>query len=210
MVAIIALMGLPGSGKSTLARTVMEHHRLHVIDRDTIRAALFPRCGFSDAEKRAANRAVMEALEANLKLGRSCLIDGMTFADAELRAALTDKVSGSGATLRWVYMNCELEEAARRVRDDLRQGRHAAGDRSPELVAEVAERFAEVPAAALKLDALKTAHELLQELEQWLGDELKTPEDAKPAPRTPPMDDGSDDVDDDVDVGDGGLSAMQD
>ena len=77
---VLLLTGLPGSGKSTLARFLAAHFALVVIDRDRIRADLFPECSFSAAEKQAANAAVFDALRARCIAGRSSLLDGMTFA----------------------------------------------------------------------------------------------------------------------------------
>src|SRR6516225_6560857 len=76
---VVALIGLPGAGKSVVARALTDQLGLRRVCRDTIRHAMFPTCSYSFAEKRAAFRAAMLALEINCMLGESSVIDGVTF-----------------------------------------------------------------------------------------------------------------------------------
>src|SRR5690606_6428150 len=98
---VVATMGLPGAGKSTLVRGLCGVLDLHVVDRDLLRAAMFPRCGFTAAEKAAAFRMLLAAVEVNCALGRSSIVDGVTFSrradlerlDAVVRAYPVDTVA---------------------------------------------------------------------------------------------------------------------
>src|ERR1700755_2546184 len=76
---VVALIGLPGAGKSVAARALQEHLGLRRVCRDMIRNAMFPRCAYSYAEKRAAFRGLLLAVEVNCMLGESTVIDGVTF-----------------------------------------------------------------------------------------------------------------------------------
>src|SRR6478736_3207357 len=76
---VVALIGLPGAGKSVVARMLEDQLGLRRVCRDAIRQAMFPKCSYSFAEKRAAFRAMLVALEVNCLLGASSVLDGVTF-----------------------------------------------------------------------------------------------------------------------------------
>ncbi len=81
--AVVALIGVPGSGKAHVAQALAEQLGMRRVNREAIRDAMFPRCAYSFAEKRAAFRALLLALEINCLLGESSVIDGVSFrADA--------------------------------------------------------------------------------------------------------------------------------
>ena len=50
---VVALVGLPGAGKSEVASFLARELALRLVSRDAIRAAMFPQCRYSPAEKRA-------------------------------------------------------------------------------------------------------------------------------------------------------------
>lgn len=154
---VVVLAGLPGSGKSTLAPPLCARFGLALIDRDQIRDRLFPDCRFTEAEKQAANQAVLEQLRVNCAAGISSLLDGMTFGRESERRAVHSLASdhGYGCTVLW--LDCPEDVAAERVSHQP----HPAADRSPQLVRDVAKRF-EKPADAVRLDALLAREELLQ------------------------------------------------
>jgi predicted kinase len=172
---VVALMGVPGAGKSTVARYLSAALPLHVIDRDAIRAALFPRCEFTSAEKDAANAAVLGAVEANCRLGRASLVDGMTFARASDLDALRERVVASGFLLLPLFLECPAEVARARVTTQMGSA-HPARDRSPALVTAVAARFDAPPADARRINADQTVEQMcaaaLAAVRAALGSEL--------------------------------------
>ena len=145
---MVLLVGLPGSGKSTLAGHLCARFSLALVDRDAIRAELFPDCRFTDAEKRIANAAVLERLQRHCAAGESCLVDGMTFSRRSEREAVRDIAAAHGAGFLMLWLDCPVEAAVARVD----AAPHPAKDRNAALVREVAARF-EPPQDAVRIDA---------------------------------------------------------
>ena len=150
-------MGLPGAGKSTVAKHLLAELPLHLVDRDRIRAALFPNCAFTQAEKEAANAAVLVAVAANCRLGRASLVDGMTFARASELEALRACAAARGFDLLPLFLDCPVEVARARIAADRS---HRAVDRTPALAESVADRFEAPPAEAVRVVADAAAGEV--------------------------------------------------
>jgi len=154
---VVALIGLPGSGKSRLAAHLCERQGLALIDRDAIRAELFPECSFTQAEKQAANQAVLQRLKEHCAAGRESLLDGMTFGRRSEREAVKAIAAEHGCRYLGLWLDCPVDVAMARVAGQP----HLANDRRPELVREVAARF-EKPEDAVRLDAMMPVPELLK------------------------------------------------
>lgn len=159
-------MGLPGAGKSTLARALVRRAGLARVDRDAIRARLFPRGRATPAEKRVANAAAWRAVSAQLERGRDVVVDGMSFASARERARGRAIARRHGARCVELYLECPVALARARV---MRSGRHPAPDRTPDLVDRVARRFARVGPQAVRLDARSPARDALGEASRAIG-----------------------------------------
>jgi len=144
------LMGLPGAGKSTLAAALSQRLGWRIVDRYEVRLALFPRARFDESEKHAANAAVCALAREHLVAGRSVIVDGMTFAAPAQRRRVARLALHAGARPLFVFLDCPVALAQARVRTS---AVHPAGDRSPQLVSEVAGRFRPPPRAALRLNA---------------------------------------------------------
>lgn len=145
-------MGLPGAGKSTVARALERELGLRRVCRDAIRQAMFPRCGYSFVEKRAAFRSLLLAVEINCLLGESSVIDGMTFSrrqDFDQIAALAE-AKGFGALPLLVECPPALARA-RFVRDELARRSDPDGFEQGFVEAAVA-RIEAPPLSALRID----------------------------------------------------------
>jgi len=150
---VVALIGLPGAGKSVVARALEDQFGLRRICRDAIRQAMFPLCSYSFAEKRAAFRALLVALEVNCLLGESSVLDGVTFSRRRDLLRVDAVIRRYGFTPVPIYLDCPPEVARARIADDVRNNRHLARDRTPEVVTEVLVRFDAPPPSALVIDA---------------------------------------------------------
>ncbi|MCK7592690.1 AAA family ATPase [Pseudomarimonas salicorniae] len=157
---VVMLVGLPGSGKSEVAVALERELGLHRIDRDLIRVALFPRCSFSPAEKRAANHAALKALEVNCLMGRHSVLDGRTFSRLRERVELESRIETFGARAVAMWLNCPPALARERVAAS--SGHHAA-DRTPDLVDGVAARFEAPGLGCLELDACQPLGQMVSE-----------------------------------------------
>jgi len=157
---VVALIGLPGAGKSVVARALEDQLGLRRVDRDAIRHAMFPKCSYSFAEKRAAFRSMLLALEINCMLGESSVIDGVTFSRRRDLARVDSVIGRYKFTPVALYLECPPEIARARIASDVEHNRHLARDRTPEVVNDVLARFEAPPSSALLIDASQPATEM--------------------------------------------------
>lgn len=158
---VVALIGLPGAGKSLVAQAFANTFGLRRVCRDTVRAAMFPSCSYSYAEKRAAMRGVLLAVEVNCMLGEGSVIDGVTFSRRRDLERLDATLSAYDVVSLPLFLDCPPEIARQRVAHDIQTGRHVALDRSPALVDEIMARFETPPATCVVLDARLPKDELV-------------------------------------------------
>jgi adenylylsulfate kinase len=134
---LIAMAGLPGTGKSTLAARLAEELGGVVLNKDTVRAALFPPAvlDYSAAQDDLAMGAIFQATAYVLRASprQFVILDGRTF----LRAYQVDDVRNLAATLdqRLAIIECECrdEVARERLQKDCALAMHPAGNRSYDL-----------------------------------------------------------------------------
>ncbi|MHB8448565.1 MAG: AAA family ATPase [Rudaea sp.] len=157
---VVALIGLPGAGKSVVARALEDQLGLRRVCRDAIRHAMFPKCAYSFAEKRAAFRAMLLALEINCLLGDSSVLDGVTFSRRRDLMRVDAAIRRYGFAPIPIYLECPPEVARARIAADVANDRHLARDRTPDAVTEVLSRFDAPPPNALVIDACKPASEI--------------------------------------------------
>jgi predicted kinase len=157
---VVALIGLPGAGKSVVAHALVDQLGLRRVCRDTIRHAMFPVCAYSFAEKRAAFRAMLLALEINCMLGESTVIDGVTFSRRRDLERVGSVIRHYGFTPVPLFLDCPPEVARDRINRDIERNRHLARDRTPELVNAVHARFETPPPNTLVINANQPASEV--------------------------------------------------
>ena len=157
---VVALIGLPGAGKSVVARALADQLGLRRVCRDAIRHAMFPRCSYSFAEKRAAFRTVMLALEINCLLGESTVIDGVTFSRRSDLARVDSVIRHYDFMPIPIFLDCPAAVAHGRIASEIEHNQHVARDRTPELVYEVQARFDAPPPNALVINANQPAAEV--------------------------------------------------
>lgn len=150
---VVPLIGLPGAGKSLVAAHLAEHLGVRRLDRDLIRAGLFPVCNYTLAEKRAAFRALLVALEVNCVLGESSVIDGMTFARWRDVEKVDERARKFAAVVVPIWLDVPPHVARARVAEDRRRLAHLAADRDANIVNMVLSRFESPPPSVATIDA---------------------------------------------------------
>lgn len=162
---VVAFCGLPGSGKSTLAHALQERTGWRRLDRDALRATMFPGGGYSVENKQQLALAMCARLQEALRAGESVIIDGMTFSRRSERDAFSTLASLHRAHWLLVWLDCNANTAKERIRRDTS---HPAADRNPALVDAVAARF-DVPDDGLRVTTSLPVAEQLQILLAALG-----------------------------------------
>ena len=121
---VVALMGLPGAGKSVVARMLEREFDLRLVSRDAIRAAMFPRCEHSFAEKQAALHGVVLAIEINGLLGASSVIDGVW---SSVGPSWCEHVERGGSGMNMIVLDAEFGARVQAAfRDDAARSRAGA------------------------------------------------------------------------------------
>lgn len=149
---VLVPIGLPGAGKTALVEWLASRLDCRVVSRDRIRSAMFVPCRFTPEEKEAAFRALQSALEVNLGLGATTLVDGMCFSEEGVLERVEAIARASGGIPIAVYCECPIEVAQQRVERDREVGDHPALDRNAGLVREVARRFRALPRGIFRVD----------------------------------------------------------
>ena len=154
MMVIVA--GLPGTGKSTLARALAGRLDGVVIDKDNVRAALFPeRLVEYSAGQDDFCQAIMQATAEYLLRrhpGLTVFLDGRTFSRAYQREnalACAAELGVAGVVIECV---CAEEIALARLERDIAAGTHPARNRTPELYRQVRDSFEPIPEPKLVID----------------------------------------------------------
>src|SRR5262249_2521491 len=131
------MAGLPGTGKSTLAARLVGRLGAVVLDKDRVRAALFPPPvpDYSEEQDDITMAAIYQAAGSILRADprRAVVLDGRTFLrPAQLRPVL-DLAASLGQELRVIECRCHDPVARRRLATDLAEGRQPAGNRPVDL-----------------------------------------------------------------------------
>jgi predicted kinase len=128
---LIAMAGLPGSGKSTLARRLAHVLPAVVVDKDCLRAALFPpeEIDYSARQDNLCFEAGLLAAAYLLKKGRTVILDGRTFSQAYQVERLHQFASAAHARLEIIECRCSDEIAATRLARSSSAHSHPAGNR---------------------------------------------------------------------------------
>jgi len=131
---LVALAGLPGSGKSTLATLLARELDAVVLNKDEVRAVLFPPpvLDFSPEQNDLAMRAIYAAAAHILGTSpaRAVILDGRTFLRTYQIRDLLDLGATVGQAPRLLECVCTDEIARERLERDLARGGHPAGNRT--------------------------------------------------------------------------------
>ena len=142
---IVIMAGLPGTGKSVLCRALAKQVGGVVLDKDIIRAALFPpeRIEYSAAQDDFCQSLMLQA--AGYLLARDphavIFLDGRTFSRRYQIEAVIESAQKLGSTFRTIECTCSEETARRRLQHDQAAGHHPAANRSFDLYQRLKSKF---------------------------------------------------------------------
>ncbi len=149
---LVVLAGLPGAGKTTVASWLRDEQGYTIASRDTIRAAMFPRCRFTLAEKAAAFEAMKRSIGLMLELDMPVVTDGICFSSRAELAEVVALGDAAGAPVHVLECRVPVSVAQERVEFDRRNDPTVPADRDTALVAAVQERFDPLPNWATVID----------------------------------------------------------
>ncbi len=130
---LIAMAGLPGTGKTTLATLLAARIGAVVLDKDEVRAALFPPevLDYSSEQDDLCFDALLRAaaLLLNRDPGRPVILDGRTFTRRDHVATVVRAAHAMNAPLAFIECTCSDTIALRRLEQARSGGTHIAGNR---------------------------------------------------------------------------------
>jgi predicted kinase len=131
---LIAMAGLPGTGKSSLAAGLSKEIGAVVLDKDRVRAVLFPPAvlDYSAGQDDICMAAIYQATGCILDTfpRQAVIVDGRTFLRAGQVQDLLAFAASRGETPRLIECTCADEVAHGRLESDRVRGEHPAGNRS--------------------------------------------------------------------------------
>ena len=153
---LIAMAGLPGTGKSTIAARLAEELGAVVVNKDTVRAALFrsPVLDYSAEQDDISMDAIYHAAASILKASsrRTVILDGRTFLRAKQVDDLLRLAAAVGEGPRIIECVCEDTVAKQRLEKDQSPGGHPAANRTFALYQQLKESAQPMTVPRLVLD----------------------------------------------------------
>lgn len=153
---LIAMAGLPGTGKSTIARRLAAGLPGIVLDKDKIRAALFPpaEIEYSTRQDDFCMHVMLQVAEYMLRRDRRkhILLDGRTLSRCYQVAAIRELARHLEVPCALIECVCSDETAKRRLERDVREGTHPATNRDYGLYLSVKARFEPIEEPKLVVD----------------------------------------------------------
>ena len=161
---LILMAGLPGTGKSTLSRTLAAELGGTVLDKDVIRAALFPPADieYSTEQDEFVMRVMLKVAGYIFRKNptRHVFLDGRTFSRRYQLDRATGYSEAIGQPWRIIECVCTEESAKKRLSDD---AAHLAANRNFSLYLEVKARFEEITLPTTVIDTDRPLQECVEE-----------------------------------------------
>jgi predicted kinase len=151
---LIAMAGLPGSGKSTLAHRLGELLPAVVLDKDIIRAALFPplEIDYSARQDDFCVAIMLQTATYLMDKGRTVILDGRTFTLKYQVDRLVRFSHAAGAMLEIIECACPDEAARQRLSVDDALGLHIAANRDFGLYQKIKSQAVPIQVPHLQVD----------------------------------------------------------
>jgi len=160
---LIAMAGLPGSGKSTLARRLGEILPAVVLDKDTIRAALFPlpEIDYSARQDDFSFAIMLQTASYLMDKGRTVILDGRTFTQKYQVERLLRFCRAAGTMLDIIECVCPDEAAHQRLSMDSTLGLHVAANRDFGLYQKLKAQAVPIQVPHLQVDTTRSLEECI-------------------------------------------------
>jgi adenylylsulfate kinase len=166
---IVMMAGLPGSGKSTLAQAVAERVDGLVLDKDLVRARLFPpeAIAYSTAQDDSVVQHILGEAESLLRIhpDRVIFLDGRPFSQKYQVDMVVDFAQRIGTSCRIVECVCPEDVALLRLKGD---SSHVAGNRNAELYQWVKSAFQPIRQPKLVVQTTLSLEDCVNEVEKYL------------------------------------------
>jgi predicted kinase len=151
---IVIIAGLPGTGKSTVSRAVAERTGAIVLDKDAIRAVMFPgnTVEYTTEQDDVVIEAMLNAAGYMLRSdgSRVIILDGRPFArNAQLQ--LVTRFADSIPT-KWQLVECVCGEATARGRLMRDKEHHPAANRDWQLYLAIKDQYEPKPQPKIVID----------------------------------------------------------
>jgi adenylylsulfate kinase len=129
---MLAMMGLPGSGKSALARRIAPVLPAVILDKDTLRAALFPpaEIEYSAQQDDFCVEIMLQTAAYLLHKGRSVILDGRPFSRRYQVEIVVNFALKQNFTLKVIECVCTDESIRQRLEADVVSRNHLARNRT--------------------------------------------------------------------------------
>jgi predicted kinase len=163
---LILMAGLPATGKSSIARQVARDLPAILLDKDSVRAALFPpsEIDYSVHQDDLCVRAMLQAAFYMLHRDQAkhIIVDGRPFSRAYQVAECAQVAERLHVPLRLIHCYCSDDTARKRLERDAQEGSHVAANRDFRLYQALKERFEPITREKLLLNTDDSLRDCVQ------------------------------------------------
>jgi adenylate kinase family enzyme len=169
---LVVFTGLPGSGKSTIARPLAQELAAVILDKDPIRAALFPpeEIEYSTRQDDFCIGIILQVAGYLFEKDphKWVFLDGRPFNRRYQVETVTDFCREHGFPTRLIECRCSPESAVARLQWAASQGSHIAANRDVDLYREMLAHAEPIEVPHLLVDTDRPLEECLAQCRAYL------------------------------------------